>query len=143
MIIFVLIGLVYSHLWLTNLISIEKATTIISDPADQDLNLMKDLRTISSIILIVSLSLTAYLSKLYYKLIENLEREIRVSVAFSLVQLVAGIALYFLASQLIIQSVGISLIIFNSVNVVLGFGGTHYKSINLIEYPTTLNLLDK
>lgn len=116
----VLIGLVYSHLRLTNLTSIEKATTIISDSAEQNLNLMKDLRIISSAVLIVSLSLTAYLSKLYYKLIENVGHEIRVSVALSLVQLIAGIALYILASQLIIQSVGISLIIFNSVNAVLG-----------------------
>lgn len=114
-----LMGLVYSHLWLTNLTSIEKATTIISDSAEQNLNFMEDLRVLSSVILVVSLPLTAYLSKLYYKSIEDVDREIKFSVAFSLVMLVAGIALYLLASQLFIQSAGISLIILNSVNVIL------------------------
>lgn len=117
-------AMIFSHLRLEEFETLGgQASLIFSEDAQNEFDLMEDIRLISGALFLISLAITAAVGDKYYKLVPDTEWELKKGLATGTISAIIGIGVYYVSSDLFLESIGLAL---GLIGVISTVGGSIY-----------------
>lgn len=115
----VLIGFVYSHLWLGQFdTATDEVALLFSSELNEEYEMMSDIRLVTGFLLVGLYSLTVLAGHKYYQMVDDPRWQMKLGLGSGVLLLMTGAIFYVLTSELFFEAIWVSLLIFGSLSTV-------------------------